>query len=822
MGDYRGRHRITTLEYWSVKSHSSCWTLPIGLTDVTLFMLASLAIVTWISCLSLAPQSRQIIVERAGGRCNLDVAVRARVCTIRPDQTRLTYGRQCKTSLTTEAGSSSGSLHSLLQSVCFSLLILLLHSGCRFVYLPVQRPFRADCKTRRRPSNMPNRPHGELTLKRTWLSRGSFSGITARRGSTAPPPSDPWMPTVSQGARALSLPEEQPPYDRTRKRIYDPEDCGTNSAEAGVVAKHPTLANPEISKIIGLQWQSQSQDTKDKWKALAEEEKHRHQLQYPGYRYQPKRNDRRSSLAGDSQYPAEPPKCSKCGGRSVLTPSTPHSAQTHITGSVPPTPQPVITPGSRTIPALQELNLRSPTGYQTSHELLYTDMPPSHFYPDERVDNWPMTPMTPDWKRRRTSSVVDQPGMTAQVAPLRHVPHGASGGSGSPFPFHQEQDFKTQQPSKRANPTAPNQGRRESLPSMRSVVDPSAMMAPPPKPVTGYQQHRLEYGRVMHDCSLTLPPLRTGHPHDETTRTPGTAGSSQRLGDQAMPMPFRQKILILGRVARPACIDASNPRGPLIAVEGDDADAVDALGRWLAGELRKGPDLEVQLFDGPEVDMANDGKKPMAQYHRLIAEWLNRSDDIIKSITSTAPATRNDSAVNDTSPARERAHSVPEIDMHPGLVETSSTSTKPSALDPDAAQPDSSCTNPYSASVSPSANQVLPVGVIPNFSLHASNVFACRIPVEANEAYTSSDHWSWTATQWRGIVGPDLTIYVRDSNDLDMGRPGVEMLEEGNLFVVKRAAAGKGSEIEASASRRLAFEVSEWVRAFGGTAPLSS
>jgi RuvB-like protein 1 (pontin 52)/HMG box factor len=40
--------------------------------------------------------------------------------------------------------------------------------------------------------------------------------------------------------------------------------------QAAVVARHPGLANPEISKIIGRQWREEDQDVKDTWDALAE------------------------------------------------------------------------------------------------------------------------------------------------------------------------------------------------------------------------------------------------------------------------------------------------------------------------------------------------------------------------------------------------------------------------------------------------------------------------------------------------------------------------------------------------------------------------
>ena len=39
--------------------------------------------------------------------------------------------------------------------------------------------------------------------------------------------------------------------------------------QASVAAQNPTLANPEISKIIGKQWRQESQAVKDRWDALA-------------------------------------------------------------------------------------------------------------------------------------------------------------------------------------------------------------------------------------------------------------------------------------------------------------------------------------------------------------------------------------------------------------------------------------------------------------------------------------------------------------------------------------------------------------------------
>lgn len=40
--------------------------------------------------------------------------------------------------------------------------------------------------------------------------------------------------------------------------------------QASIAARHPGVANPEISKIIGRQWREESQEIKDNWDALAE------------------------------------------------------------------------------------------------------------------------------------------------------------------------------------------------------------------------------------------------------------------------------------------------------------------------------------------------------------------------------------------------------------------------------------------------------------------------------------------------------------------------------------------------------------------------
>jgi len=286
-------------------------------------------------------------------------------------------------------------------------------------------------------------------------------------------------------------------------------------------------------------------------------------------------------------------------------------------------------------------------------------------------------------------------------------------------------------------------------------------------------------------------------------------------------MPFRYKVKVLSQVAPPAPMD-SVPRGPLIAIEGDNADAVTELGKWLLNELQKSSDLAVTLFTSPDLDANRERRKPMVQYHLLATDWLAKSDEIVETISYKPVAIAADSAMPDASP-REPARSSRDIDENyddsddasKGSSRKGSESKKRKST-ADAMDLDQTPTTAKPTTYTYSTDVPKPVGMIAAYSLQASNVFACRIPIGPHDQYSPSDHWQWTATQWRGVVGPDLTIFVRDAIVGESGKPTVDIMEEGNLFVVKRTGeSGKGLELDASVLRRLGFEVGEWVRAFG-------
>ncbi|RMX83645.1 hypothetical protein D0869_05158 [Hortaea werneckii] len=903
--------------------------------------------------------------------------------------------------------------------------------------------------------------------------RDRAAGPSRRTSSTVPTRSRRRSQSLSGGSKTPLTPEESPPSKSTRKRnagTVEEEDKELDSAsttpvhtrassgdstahvcicqpdpkiprprnafilyrqhhQAQVVAQNPGLANPEISKIIGEQWQNQPPEIKNKWKALAEEEKLRHQQQYPTYRYQPKRNGRRNSLSSETPGSAsERPKCVKCGGRSILAPSTPFtnaSTSGVSPASVPPTPGQAITPVSRTLPVLRDLSLQSPanrrmgrvfpsnstiTSIMSSNGNSPADHPAAP-YPDERDD---IGPPSPETKRRRFNG--------EHVSIGRNIPPRFASTPlvqpGTPYPFsyhqqHQQQQQQTHPPLPSLPPqphhshhTHPYQlqpqpssltTRRESLPSLHGIgVSPSTggvgggsggwgPMGPPPPPRPpgmGYQQHRLSQGHLPHDHrSLTLPPLQTSgnvgarnsiaglssassvvvgagnslgtNPAAAVRRSVGgnrdpsssslSAGSpsANMTEDVIRGMDFRYKIGILAKVAPPAAFlapysllapsasakdkegskkEGLAARGPLIAIEGDDAEAVRELGRWLSRELGKkggrGPaeeDLEVRLVEGPLDEGSREGddeggkvggmkrKKAIIEYHLLITEWLAKSDEIVESLryrrampsnTAVAALTgageeRDEDAdktmSEDLPTVQEKAKSERRLEedyddsdgsaskdeditsssaqdpinqpQNPGGEETTSSTFppphKPShdeegegesmQIDPPLPPPPTSSSSSSPATNNNHTNK--PVILLPNFSLHTSTAFALRIPIDPNSQYSAPDHWQWAATQWREVVGPDLTIYVRDSSSGSSasgiggetggtagsggrgrvvgGNGGVEMGEEGNLFVVRRTVGGGGGkrsgEVEGSVLRRLGFEVGEWVRAFGGS-----
>jgi hypothetical protein len=253
-----------------------------------------------------------------------------------------------------------------------------------------------------------------------------------------------------------------------------------------------------------------------------------------------------------------------------------------------------------------------------------------------------------------------------------------------------------------------------------------------------------------------------------------------------MNIPYVNKIKLLWKISPPLSFPgltspAPQTRGAVVAVEGADKALVAEVGDFISEYLHKEPSCVVRTWSSPDkpasnasvdTEMADAGtlpsspviphdgssQDPFVDYLSIVSVWHRKSREITKFIIST-PTPPNESIASSSTPE--------------------------------------------------SKSKTLPVALMPRgFSLTISDDFASRIPIK--DSYAPVDHWQWMATLWRGIIGPDLTIYTKrvDRDELDrLG--GVEMRSDCKGIVVRVLEMGK---MEEKTARRLAFEVMESVR----------
>lgn len=638
-----------------------------------------------------------------------------------------------------------------------------------------------------------------------------------------------------------------------------------------MVLKYPGLANPDISKIIGELWREEPEETKSYWKRLAEEEKARHQRQYPQYKYQPRRGGKGGPAARPASVAGEDPgRCPKCHGRYIATPRTPSTP--FIPGGVPgqgPTSsamQPFITNNPRVIeqvhhhrpsmdrgPSQHGGDPRRPSYYPHPQEHLrtieedYDGMSPpmsKRRQPHEDYDM--MSPL--DAKRRRFGEHGGSPDRPAPLPAVSHHPQHHQPSISSPVNYaaHHPGARRTSSISSSVYAGTPGSstfgpGPMAPLPRPRMAMGPSSLqhetrMAPPPRPQPfssggpppppppppGPPRTSTTY-----DESLTLAPLQIPTSPTQASDTSGGrsvsgggAGlgimnqnqlgqqrpDSQARGIEAMVMsiPYMNKLDVLRKIS-PA-LGPPGPgspvvetRGPVIAVEGANAALMRQVRPVIERALRESGECEVRVWtdssvasqtsasggsvagrrgDGDDTELGDaqdkkadsagsrsgslssgagggggDPPRPMGTFNYLqtIIEWHVKSAEIIKHVT-TKPA------------------------PHPSSPRT-----------------------------------LLPVAFISDgFSLTLSDKFASAVAI--TDPYSPVDHWQWMATLWRGIVGPDLVVYVKGSTAEELTKTGGNMVEYRHPGVmVVRGDVEKG--IDEKTERRLAFEVMEWVRA---------
>ncbi|KAF2749051.1 hypothetical protein M011DRAFT_323837 [Sporormia fimetaria CBS 119925] len=397
------------------------------------------------------------------------------------------------------------------------------------------------------------------------------------------------------GQMCMCLPEPKIPRPRNAFILY------RQHHQTAVAARNPGLANPEISKIIGEQWNAEPHDQKLKWQHLAQEEKAKHQEQYPDYRYQPRRGNKPGSSPNNSSgdhSPVDKYCCSKCGGRSIRTPTSPLPSGRPILPS--PAQSEVFSPTSRYLPPMSNLSLdspglrrRGPGPSNLSSIQVSTPMTPD-------VGN-PHSPGTPDSKRRRYN-------------------YATNAGN-----------------ARRSDSVYYAQGRRDSLLPM-NAVRPSppntAMLTPPPPSARNMRRGSL-------DLSVHVPDS-----HDQ----------SRSVEAMIMSVPYLLKVKVLGRITPPLkdpgpTSPAIQVRGAIISVEGDDFGAVEELTQWLKNDLESAQSREYcpRIATPPRVPQQDAKNVTFEDYLDLIKDWHGKSREMIRYITTQPEAADSDSGKDDKS-----------------------------------------------------------------------------------------------------------------------------------------------------------------------------
>ncbi|KAI0427979.1 hypothetical protein F5Y09DRAFT_332936 [Xylaria sp. FL1042] len=670
-----------------------------------------------------------------------------------------------------------------------------------------------------------------------------YTPTTARSG-------DPQKMPVCLCAKPPKVPRPRNAFILYRQ--YFQFDCAS---------ENPELPNPEISKLIGKRWHEEPPEVKNAWKQLAEEEKVHHQELYPNYRYQPRRGGKNGSGGPTSSGRETPGRCPKCGGRNIATPNTPI------------TPFGVASPlSSKRPPNMQQPYMNADHSRRGS--ISGSGMPgdPRRYahsqLRDIEEDYGAMSPMPgplsgipPDAKRRRYNG------------PPVYVP-GSSHMGYAPVDPRYQQHASISGPPMSATGYGPGHLPRPSMQHRPGLytghpANPHMQPPPPPRPSMSYQPvstpNRANSG---FDESLRLPPLQT-HTNESpvTSSEPGTgrtmvSAQSQQTPSTSMsfvtqgggparqpqqpnptsPMtqkwPFLLKLEVLHSISPP--LRPPGPggphfetRGPIIAVEGAPTPVLKEVAAVIERALSVSAEFAVKVWSedtstaiahsspephasSSEVNANNNndnhniidgsGNKegasenggaivglvgqrkgstassslisPIANYVARMLKWHKTSEDLIRYITSYPPAQQQGGGSGGGSGNND------------GGSSHSDTTTASSSL--------------------ASASHRLPVAIMSDgYSLTFSDRYASTLHV--NDIYRADDHWQWVATLWRGIVGADLTVYVKRGGAADDGGSGsgsVEIAAPG-IMVLRVSDAGR---VDEKLERRLGFEIAEWVR----------
>ena len=352
------------------------------------------------------------------------------------------------------------------------------------------------------------------------------------------------------------------------------------------------------------------------------------------------------------------------------------------------------------------------------------------------------------------------------------------------------------------NPQSPYSLRRPSLPPPEAIHPrPSIAMGPPTR---APPQSRPQ---INQDPSLTLPPLKTGGEGQ-------TSGRSDNLESVISSLPTINKIRLLSRVAPslPSPNQSHETRGAVLAVDGQDADTVRSLADSITDFLSKSGPFNSRIFTGPDpITDSYSGEKqdPTVEYLQAISKWHSISKEMTNFITRSRTVAHPAASTSPMEIDDDSSQSA----ISPKTVVVAPVQTPKDLASTDKATGDSPETDHQSQG--PGS---IPVAVIPKYQLSTVDGAALSIPIK--DAYGALEHWQWAAAIWRGCVGPDVTVVVRDCDKEEIekhggGMPVETKLSDAKAIIVRRAKGlpgEKGSRLDEKALRRVIFEVEEYLR----------
>ncbi|ETI27849.1 hypothetical protein G647_00298 [Cladophialophora carrionii CBS 160.54] len=426
--------------------------------------------------------------------------------------------------------------------------------------------------------------------------------------------------------------------------------------QASIIAQNPGIPNPEVSKIIGEQWRGLSAEAKEEWNLLAEEEKARHQQQYPGYRYHPRRNGRVSNLSSVSgPSSAEPQEsCAKCGGKPI----------NHYNN-----PTPVYIPPASTVQQTMAVNVPTKRGY-----VVTAGPPGQRISPDhagfQRVDSRLVYAIPPAGQPLPTP-----PSAESQDAKRRRLGNGVYVPAREVYPeatYSYLHSPTTNGAYVRQEVLHPSHIQHVQVPKPQMVSPPRAYPRPP-----ALQPIRPPHPHQRNRSSVALPPIET---LVSQTPTKASMAQVQSSGVEAMIMsiPVLNKIKVLSQLSGPLPppgITSPKPgvRGAIIAVEGLDATSVNSMTNSLTKQLEKEGKFAVKIFKGPDpytlLHEARRGvqgqKRGTDAYLKLMTRWHEVSQEIVEYITSRpgggSATTLSDNHTDHRVSGVEEHHQPPEI-----------------------------------------------------------------------------------------------------------------------------------------------------------------